>query len=66
MSKLLTLCLLGGFFFFALLRIYAISLEPDQAPQNFRPDLDPNCFNTLDVFLKEVNFKNKQQMTKKS
>ena len=65
MSKLLTLCLLGGIFF-VLLLIYAISLEPDQALQNVRPDLDPNCFNTLDVFLKEVNFKNKQQMTKKS
>ena len=28
------------------------SLDPDQARQNVRPDLDPNCL-TLMVFLKE-------------
>ena len=26
-------------------------MDPDQARQNVRPDLDPNCFDTLIVFL---------------
>ena len=29
--------------FYRLLIIYANSLDPDQARQNFGPDLDPNC-----------------------
>ena len=32
------------------------SLDPDQARQNVRPDLDPNCL-TLMVFLKEFTEK---------
>ena len=29
--------------FCCLLITFANSLDPDQAPQNVRPDLDPNC-----------------------
>ena len=36
-----------------LLITFANSLYPDQARQNVGPDLDPNCFDTLMVFLKE-------------
>ena len=35
-----------------LLITFAKSLDPDQARQNVRPDLDPNCL-TLMVFLKD-------------
>ena len=33
--------------------ISAKSLDPDQAQQNVRPDLDPKLFDSLVVFLKE-------------
>ena len=36
--------------------IFANSLDPDQARQNVGPDLDPNCFHTLMVLLKEIYF----------
>ena len=36
-----------------LLITFANSLELDQARQNVGPDQDPNCFDTLMVFLKE-------------
>ena len=43
-------------------------LDPDQDRQNVGPDLDPNCFDTLMVFLKEyfekVDFEKNQQTTK--
>ena len=39
-----------------LLRTFSNNLDPDQAQQDIKPDLDPNCL-TLRVFLKEV-FKN--------
>ena len=43
------------------------SLEPDQAKQQFGPDLDPNCL-TLRVYLREflekVDFEKNQQMKK--
>ena len=32
---------------------FANNLDPDQGRQNVSPDLDPNCFDTLIVFLKE-------------
>ena len=32
---------------------FANSLDPDQAGQNIGPDLNPICFDTLIVFLKE-------------
>ena len=45
---------------------FANSLDPDQARQNVRPDLSPNCL-TLMVFLKEyfekVDFEKNQQKT---
>ena len=52
-----------------LLIIFANSLDPDQARQNVRPDLDPNCL-TLMVILKKkfqkVDFeKNSRQQKKK-
>ena len=51
-----------------LLITFANSLDPDQARQNVRPDLDPNCL-TLMVFLKEffekVILKKNPQPTKK-
>ena len=54
-----------------LLISFVNSLDPDQARQNVGPDLDPNSFDTLMVFLKDffekVNLKKKKktQMTKK-
>ena len=39
--------------FCRLLITFANSLDSDQARQNFGPDLDPNCSNTLMVFLKD-------------
>ena len=51
-----------------LITFFANSLDPDQAQQNVRPDLDPNYL-TLMVFLKEffkkVDFEKNQQTTKK-
>ena len=53
-----------------LLLTFASSLDPDQAQQNVGPDLDPNLFDTLMVFLKDffekVNLKKNPQMTKKA
>ena len=53
-----------------LLITFANSLDPDQAQQNVGPDLDPNCFDTLMVFLKgfceKVNFKTKSTDDKES
>ena len=47
---------------------FANSLDPDQAKQNIGPDLDPNCFDTLVVFLKEllekVGFEKNKQVTR--
>ena len=40
-----------------LLITLANRLDPDQARQNIRPGSDPNCFDTLMVFLAEI-FKN--------
>ena len=40
-----------------LLITLANRLDPDQAGQNIRPGSDPNCFDTLMVFLAEI-FKN--------
>ena len=37
--------------FSGLLIAFANSLDPDQARQNVELDLDPNCFDTLAVFL---------------
>ena len=51
-SRWLTLCLQC-----CLLIAFANSLGPDQAWQNVRPDLDPNCFNTLMVFPKRIFWK---------
>ena len=53
-----------------LLITFASRLDPDQARHNVEPDLDPNGFDTLMVFLKEFfeKFdlkKQKQQTTKK-
>ena len=49
--------------------IIANILDPDQARQKVRPDLDPKLFDTLMVFLKEffkeVDFEKNQQTTKK-
>ena len=43
---------------------FANTLDPDQARQNVGPDLNPNLFDILMVFLKEnfdnVNFENKK------
>ena len=39
-------------------------LNPDQAPQNARPDLDPDCIFLKEIFEK-VDFEKKQQPTKK-
>ena len=51
-----------------LLINFANSLDPDQARQNVRPDLDPNCL-TLKVVLKEFfekdDFEKNLQSTKK-
>ena len=51
-----------------LLRNFANSLDPYQARQNVRPDLDPICLCQM-VFLKDffekVDFEKNQQMTKK-
>ena len=51
-----------------MLTTFASSLDPDQAPQNVGPDLDPNCL-TLILFLKEllenVNFKKNSRQQKK-
>ena len=33
-------------YFCRLLITFANSLDPDQAPQNVGPDLDPNCYDT--------------------
>ena len=44
--------------FFRLLIIFANSFDPDQARQNFGPDLGPRMFDTLIVFLKEFLEKN--------
>ena len=43
-----------------LLITSANSLNPDQAQQNIRPDLDPNCLDTLMVFLKDFFLKKKK------
>ena len=46
-----------------LMIVFANRLDPDQDPQNFCPDQDPNPFDTLIVFLKlffeKVNFEKK-------
>ena len=51
-----------------LLIIFANSLDPDQARQNVRPDLDPNCLTlwwySWKIFFQKVNLKN-PKMTKK-
>ena len=43
--SILTIFLLINEDFLCLLIIFADSLDPDQAQQNFGPDLDPNCLN---------------------
>ena len=40
-------------FYCRLLRTFVNSLDPDQDRGNVGPDLDPNLFGTLIVFLKE-------------
>ena len=49
---------------------FANSLDPDQARRYVGPDLDPNLFDTLMVFLKEffekVDFEKYLQTTKKN
>ena len=55
--------------YFCHLITLANSLNPDQAQQNVRPDLDPNCL-TLDgiperFFLEKLIEKKNPQMTKK-
>ena len=48
-----------------LLMTFANSLDPDQAPQNIVPDLDPNHTNLVFVNKKEKNihFEKKNQQT---
>ena len=43
---------LGSGQFRRLLITFASSMDPDQGIQNIGPDLDPNCFDTLMIFLK--------------
>ena len=56
--------------FCCLLITFANSLDTDQDRQNVGPDLDPNYFYILIVFLKEffekVNFEKSHQMTTKA
>ena len=47
-----------------LLLTFANSLDPDHAQQNVRPDLNPNCFDPLMVFLEE--FSKKSAVDKKA
>ena len=58
----LALSLLAGDFCHLMITFIS-SLDPDQDPQNVsisvRPDLNPNYFDTLIVFLKEVMEKKK-------
>ena len=53
-----------------LLIIFANSLDPDQARHFVGPDLDPNCFDSLMVYLKDffenINFEINQQTAKKA
>ena len=55
--------------FYHLLITFANSLDLDQDRRNVGPDLDPNLFDTLIVFLKEafkkVYFEKSQQTTTK-
>ena len=39
--------------FCCMLKTFSNSLDPDQDRQNVGPELDPNLFDTLIVFLKE-------------
>ena len=43
---------LGSGQFRRLLITFTSSMDPDQGIQNIGPDLDPNCFDTLMIFLK--------------
>ena len=61
--------LLPGDTFCHLLITFAKSLDPDQAPQNVGPDLDPNCLTfwwySLRMFKKKLLFEKNEQTTEK-
>ena len=48
-----------------MLITFANSLDPDQAQQNVRPDLDPNCLTLLTVFLEDLKKKKKKEKEKR-